>query len=122
MIENQRPMTGDEIAGAIGVFSGGCLFVVAVGIFGYQCLEWLRNGIWHPLALGLAWDYFIGTRPTTSWLGLQKIIDGALGLPLAFGTMVFAFVAMLSPILVWSVVSASDSSDSVAPKQPSSGL
>lgn len=67
-------------------------FAVGTGIFGYQCISWLQVGLWHPMPLDLllGWLRSIGSN----WIGLQKIYDWVLALPLviffyAIGILVF---------------------------------
>ena len=58
--------------------------VVATGtgflIFGYQLVEWLLTDIWRPLPVGVVIG---GIRQFgSSWLGLQRVYDWILALPL----------------------------------------
>ena len=80
--------------------------MVAVGagivIFGYQIVEWLRTDIWHPMPL----DVGIGgiRKLGSAWLGLQRIYDWVLALPLSIecvliGFLVFWAGGVLSPYL-----------------------
>ena len=51
-------------------------------IFGHQLAEWLRTDIWHPMPP----DAAIGGIPNlarTDWLGLQRVYDWVLALPLS---------------------------------------
>jgi hypothetical protein len=80
--------------------------VLAVGagilIFGWQLLEWLRTDIWLPMPLDLA----VGgiRRLGADWLGLQRVYDWVLALPLsilcvAIGVLVFWAGGVLSAYL-----------------------
>jgi hypothetical protein len=59
-----------------------CAFAVvglALCVFGYQCIEWLRNGEW-PTMLTRDW---LGDGYRTSWVGIDRIIGWVMGAPLA---------------------------------------
>jgi hypothetical protein len=80
--------------------------VLAVGagvlIFGWQLLEWLRTDIWHPMPLDLAVRGI--RRLGADWLGLQRVYDWVLALPLSIlcfviGFLVFWAGGMLSAYL-----------------------
>jgi uncharacterized protein (DUF2235 family) len=59
-------------------------------IFGYQLVEWLRTDIWHPLPLEVAIG---GIRKFGSgWLGLQRVYDWILALPLSILFIVIGFL------------------------------
>jgi hypothetical protein len=59
-------------------------------IFGYQLVEWLRTDIWHPLPLEVAIG---GIRKFGSgWLGLQRVYDWVLALPLSILFIVIGFL------------------------------
>jgi hypothetical protein len=61
-----------------------------VAIFGYQLVEWLRTDIWHPMPL----DAAIGgiRRYGSDWLGLQRVYDWVLALPLSILSIVVGFL------------------------------
>jgi uncharacterized protein (DUF2235 family) len=68
----------------------------------YGCFEWLRTGTWHsvPLNAALWWIRSIGP----DWVGLQRIYDGLLALPLAIvmyglGIVAFWFGGVISAAL-----------------------
>ena len=59
-------------------------------IFGYQLVEWLRTDIWHPLPLEAAIG---GIRKFGSgWLGLQRVYDWILALPVSILFIVIGFL------------------------------
>jgi uncharacterized protein (DUF2235 family) len=73
-----------------------------IAIFGYQLVEWLRTDIWHPMPL----EVLIGgvRRLGADWLGLQRVYDWVLALPLsvlcvAIGFLVFWGGGVLSAYL-----------------------
>jgi hypothetical protein len=68
--------------------------IVAAGagtvVFGYQLVEWLRTDIWHPMPLDAAIG---GIRKFGSdWLGLQRVYDWVLALPLSILCVVIGFL------------------------------
>jgi uncharacterized protein (DUF2235 family) len=73
-----------------------------IAIFGCQLVEWLRTDTWHPMPLGRAIG---GIRAIGSeWLGLQRVYDWVLALPLSIlcivvGVFVFWAGGLLSAYL-----------------------
>lgn len=72
------------------------LLIIAAGIgtviFASQCVTWLHSGFWHPMPLGLllGWVRSVGA----DWIGLQRIYDWVLALPLViffYGAGIFIF-------------------------------
>jgi hypothetical protein len=63
----------------IGIFV--IVLFAALAVPGFQIIWWLREGVWHPQTLSL-WLLYAGIAPpTTTWVGLQSILDAALDLP-----------------------------------------
>jgi hypothetical protein len=64
-------------------------------VLGWQTYDWLRRGMWTDL--NLAWGLTEADLPVpqSSWLGVQKILDWFLSLPLAvlLGAISFAWYA-----------------------------
>jgi uncharacterized protein (DUF2235 family) len=61
-----------------------------IAIFSYQLVEWLRTDIWYPMPLGQAIG---GIRAIGSeWLGLQRVYDWVLALPLSILCIVIGFL------------------------------
>jgi hypothetical protein len=56
----------------------------------YQCLMWLRNGIWTPLPIELIWRYNGFADPDLQWKGAQIIAAGILDLPIALVSILIA--------------------------------
>jgi|HubBroStandDraft_4_1064222.scaffolds.fasta_scaffold18885_4 uncharacterized protein (DUF2235 family) len=80
------------------------IIALAVGtaIFGYQCLAWLHSGLWIPMPL----DRLLGSIRSlgSQWVGLQRIYDWLLALPLvialyAVGIFVFSIGGVMSAAL-----------------------
>jgi hypothetical protein len=59
-------------------------------IFSYQLVEWLRTDIWLPMPI----DEAIGgvRKFGSDWLGLQRVYDWALALPLSILCVVIGFL------------------------------
>lgn len=77
---------------------------VAIGtaIFGYQCVAWLRSGLWPPMPLELVLSAIRSIGP--DWIGLQSIFNWFLKLPLvivfyALGVFFFWIGGVMSAAL-----------------------
>jgi uncharacterized protein (DUF2235 family) len=71
-----------------------------IAIFGCQIIDWLRTDIWHPMPLDVAIG---GIRKYGSdWLGLQRVYDWVLALPISILCIVIGF----SVFWVGGVISA----------------
>jgi hypothetical protein len=77
-------------------------FGVGTAIFGYQCLAWLHSGVWTPMRL----DLLLGSVRSlgSEWIGLQRIYDWLLALPLvivfyAIGIFIFWLGGAMSAAL-----------------------
>lgn len=74
--------------------SEGCLRTAAVAglaalcFLGFDLITWLQTASWFPLRLG-----GLVSTPHVSWLGVQKIIDYALDLPLSAWFLAIALLA-----------------------------
>ena len=62
---------------ALGILS-------SLGIFGTQCLLWLKNGYWTVSSFQTE---FGPIHPNTDWVGINSIIDWYLRLPLALAIL-----------------------------------
>jgi len=84
-----------------------CLFFCSIGagcfVIIWQCLRWLKDGVWQGMAVrdGLAWQY--GTTmshysPDTGYLGVDKILTYILNdIPLSL-FLLFIFPVILAAI------------------------
>jgi hypothetical protein len=81
--------------GGAGCLKTGPQYSSSVIVLGWQTYDWLRLGIWTDL--NLAWGLTEAGLPVpqSSWLGIQKILDWFLSLPLAvsLGAVSFAWYA-----------------------------
>jgi hypothetical protein len=89
-------MKAADIQSLLGglVIGAGVLIVFAAPLLlGYQCILWLQNGYWTPIAFREAISIFGGTSPipdpAISWQGLQKVVVWLLDAPLSFALWVF---------------------------------
>jgi hypothetical protein len=62
------------VAGALVALFGILVLIV-------QAADWLNTGQWRAAGMGL----FIGEKPSTTMVGLQKIIDWFWGFPAVVG-------------------------------------
>ena len=58
-----------------------------------QCVYWLKHATWPgwSVADGLALAFI--AKPTLSWLGLQRVLDWLISLPLGVGVLLLGAVA-----------------------------
>lgn len=91
----------EDWAALFMLLATGC-FVLGAGIFGMQALYWLQFGGWPAVTAESMLAAAELARPRVSWVGVQKIVDAALGLPLGLD----AFV--LGTALIWLGLSVAD--------------
>jgi hypothetical protein len=91
---------------AAGVFGliiiGG--FLGGIAVLGWQCWHWLRYGWWRSMSLADGLVALDWPRPTTTWGGVQKTIDGALDLPLCIALPLVATGGGVLVTWLWGVV------------------
>jgi hypothetical protein len=75
---------------------GLCAAAFGIAVLGYQLILWLRDGAWTSFDLRLAWEGINGHPPAFKWLGVQRIVDGFLELPLSLGFFVFGIIVAVS--------------------------
>jgi hypothetical protein len=73
----------------------GLLILIGPAILAWQGYSWLRTGIWTALPISKAFQYFEWPIPSTSWLGLQKIIDWIFEIPTSVAVFILSFVIMV---------------------------
>src|SRR5687767_4346025 len=78
----------DSIGALFGIFLLGAACIV-----GFQCLYWLRFGEWFPLPIGAVWLWLGFSYPTVEWVGVQKLINLAMSVPLSVFVVALGFVA-----------------------------
>ena len=70
------------------------LFLAALGLFGYQCVSWLREGAWTPYPVSWLWLQLDPKLPHAQWKGVDQIVQWLLDLPLSFSLIVLALACM----------------------------
>jgi hypothetical protein len=79
--ENVKPRKEDKGA----LWMGVTFLILTLCIPAYQALLWLQSGYWTPVSIiaGCRYMSWLGWHvPKTDWVGLQKVIDWLLDLPL----------------------------------------
>jgi hypothetical protein len=75
-------------------FVGLAGFLIAACIVGWQVLQWLQLGEWVPVSVVDALPFFGVEYPHAKWLGVQKIMEQIVALPLSmFVILVFGIAA-----------------------------
>jgi hypothetical protein len=87
---------------ALIFYYGG--FLVGFVILAIQSLSWLRSGIWPALPVHSAFDHFGINYQMFSWIGVQRLIDLTLELPLSFTVVCFGL--LLGRLHAWFAVEA----------------
>jgi ABC-type cobalamin transport system permease subunit len=73
----------------------GLLILIGPAIFAWQGYNWLRTGIWMALPVSRTFNYFEWPLPSTSWLGLQKIIDWIFDIPTSVAVFALTFIVAI---------------------------
>lgn len=101
-MSEHSPSRAEEEAGIVStvfVWVALATFGVPLAIIGWQVYRWLRDGFWTRLPID-GWLYERGIiTQWTDWVGIQRMIDWVLGLPLAFGVFVagFGLICVIHP-------------------------
>jgi hypothetical protein len=72
----------DDFLGALALVAIWPFFIGPI-IFGWQCIQWLHFGYWHPVPVSAAFDFFGMPYPTSTWAEVHKTISYILELPLS---------------------------------------
>jgi hypothetical protein len=80
--------------------TGFFLLLLPLGLWAYQCLMWLRNGVWTPLPIELIWRYYGFADPDLQWKGVQIIAAGLLDLPIALVSILIACIVAFPEAVV----------------------
>src|SRR5882724_9925922 len=70
----------------------GLTILVAPGILVWQAFQWLKTGVWIALPLSTLMDYFEIHVSAGKWVGMQKIVDWVLDVPLSCVALVAALI------------------------------
>ena len=68
--------------------------IFAPALFVFDVLGWLRTAEWAPVRIRTAWAAFGGPELRFAWLGVQKIADYLLDLPLSGGCLMAGILLM----------------------------
>jgi hypothetical protein len=73
----------------------GLVILVGPAILAWQGYSWLKTGIWTALPISKTFTYFEWPIPSTSWLGLQKIIDSIFDIPTSAAVFVLSVIVLV---------------------------
>jgi hypothetical protein len=73
----------------------GLLILIGPGILAWQGYSWLRTGMWTALPISKTFQYFEWPMPSSSWLGLQKIIDWVFDISTSLAVLALSFVVVV---------------------------
>jgi len=110
-------MTGSGIAGRsepqmrtgvegklFGLLVGGLsLMLFGVAVLGYQCLLWLRDGVWTQFEVREVSRWLVGADPELGWRGVQQLVVWTLNSPLGFAAIA------AGGLMIWAGVAIGDS-------------
>ena len=78
------------------------LVLLSIGIPAAQALVWLKTGEWPSLPLSRAFVYFGWSLPEFDWIGVQKIANYALDLPVALWAFTAACSLIFTVQQIWA--------------------
>jgi hypothetical protein len=73
----------------------GLLILIGPGILAWQGYSWPRTGMWTALPISKTFQYFEWPMPSSSWLGLQKIIDWVFDISTSLAVLALSFVVVV---------------------------
>jgi hypothetical protein len=73
----------------------GLAILTGPAILAWQGYSWLRTGIWTALPISKTFTYFEWPIPSTSWLGLQKIIESIFDIPTSAAVFILSFIVLV---------------------------
>lgn len=86
------PSKHDHWPATLSATGGGFLCVYAVGIFGYQCFLWLKNGYWTSFEMRMIWNWIGESEQINGWRGVQKILSLLLDCPMSVGLFIIGII------------------------------
>jgi hypothetical protein len=75
-------------------FLGICFSVAGLSVLGYQCLLWMKYGLWSPLAFRLVLELIGAREPLFAWQSAAKIGAWICDLPLSGVLLAAGLVAV----------------------------
>jgi hypothetical protein len=73
----------------------GLVIFIGPAILCWQGYSWLRTGIWTALPISKTFSYFEWPLPSTSWLGLQKMLDWIFDIPTSLAALVLSLLILV---------------------------
>jgi hypothetical protein len=73
----------------------GLLILIGPGALAWQGYSWLRTGVWTALPISKTFQYFEWPIPSTTWLGIQKMIDWVFDIPTSAALLVVTFAIVI---------------------------
>jgi hypothetical protein len=74
----------------------GLTFLIGPGILLWQTYVWLRYGYWQPVPVYDAFTFFGVAPPSSTWIGVQQIIDQMLDWPLSIVSFAAAIIFVIA--------------------------
>jgi hypothetical protein len=107
-----KPWTLEALWALIVKLVGVLVILYGFGVFGYQVLLWLQEGVWTSFELRSEWAWLWGViglpgpEPEFSWLGVQRITLWLLGSPLSLGLIVTGITILVFGLKLEAKVNA----------------
>jgi hypothetical protein len=73
----------------------GLVILIGPAILGWQTYGWLRTGVWTALPISKTFTYFEWPVPSTSWLGLQKMLDWVFDIPTSLAAFLISLLVLV---------------------------
>lgn len=81
-------------------FVGVCLSVAGLSVLGYQCLLWIKYGLWPPLAFRLVLELIGAREPLFAWQSAEKMSAWICDLPLCGVLFAAGLVAVIFGVAI----------------------
>jgi len=81
-------------------FVGVCLLVAGLSVLGYQCLLWIKYGLWPPLAFRLVLELIGAREPVFAWQIAEKMSAWICDLPLCGVLFAAGLVAVIFGVAI----------------------
>jgi len=81
-------------------FVGVCLSVAGLSVLGYQCLLWVKYGLWPPLAFRLVLELIGAREPVFAWQSAAKMSAWICDLPLCGVLFAAGLVAVIFGVAI----------------------
>ena len=81
-------------------FVGVCLSVAGLSVLGYQCLLWIKYGLWPPLAFRLVLELIGAREPVFAWQIAEKMSAWICDLPLCGVLFAAGLVAVIFGVAI----------------------